>query len=435
MAMSTVFKESDIERDAEGRFSELSTSETTIGDLEGSYSDNPWEGMDPQEAIRIATSTCDWLASTRPQISSDELAGETLVRVLESIKKNGLMQGPGANLPAFIRANAHGLAVHGVVGSSRGQNISAFAEWMEACKKEEAENGHAPSAARKGEIADNIRLAQPPNRRATKDFHTRGDIPIELDRPITTDGQTVADTLPSHTDRYLSDQGYEEGSQGDRVSALAFGDDETSSNKYAARASAWSVIAEADNLPLVSANNCPKDERKRALLAMSEGGAASTAKAILDGSVSRSNYDSFRQPWSGASKEQIRQIAESMDDRKAYAGDLWQAAHSASNSHPGTAAASEVALPTPPRQFLKKASAVQARRAIKAAGGPRYAAQRFLDGDLDDLNTRVLLAPWGGSRMGSKQAREVATSLCESNSDSDANAAWTSSLNGAVKAS
>lgn len=418
--MTTHFSEDKIVRDADGKFAPGVTGATEL-DLDDASEADVWGEIDPQEVLSIAKTTAYWLAQSKG-LDPEDLAADTVVATLTAISRQG-GKAPD-NLRAFTRTRAHGLAVQKVFGTSRGQDISAFSQFIEKRNALEEEMSRSLSQRELDDLAEKIRSAQQPGKRATEGYHKRGGTAVSIDAMSEDLGVSfrngLDDVLPDNYGH--QSQHFKQGSVGDQVEDLTQDGD-----RRAAKLAVWDVIADADDVITTRPNTGTTASRREAAAAMSGSGTNEAVTAILNESATASQREQFASPWSGASDRQVRDVARSLQARPAYAADLWSAAHASSVSKSKSGGSNNAAsvLPDSTRKNVMPARVDAARAAIIARGGASTVASRYLSGELDDRSASALLMPWGGSSASSKTAREVAHQLASS---ADADTVWNGAL-------
>lgn len=451
--MSTSFDESKIARDADGKFASTETSESDLSlDSGGHYpdEDSAFGGRETvEEVMRMAKSVARYAALSRG-IDPEDLAQEAVINVLESIRHQGGKV--PQNLKGYLATKTRGLAVQAMVGTSRGPDLAAFPQYMDKCREESDELGRSLSVAEEDAIAHNIMISYPPGKRPAAHFHRRVERTISFEGSYAgadmTDGERMDHMIPQNYG--AQPEQFAEGSEAERVMALAEGDSRksgegdpekakygTAADQRAARSQVWNAIVESEGVLAPGGNKATKAQRDAAKATIDHAGADVVAGRIVDGEESREEYDAFRQPWPHASRAQVVDIANALDNRSAYASDLWHAAHDASTKAPAPESSESVPvtkMPVVPKVRKQRALSNPATRDKVAAviakrGGAAKVAQDFLEGNLDDNGTKFFTAPWGGDNASAKTAREAAATLAASEA---ADAAWRDALDRAA---
>lgn len=219
------------------------------------------------QAMRKATKASSALAR-RYGVSAEDVRQDTLLAFVASVKRNGADAITNPN--GYIETIARQQAVSAMIGTTRTevrQAISAFHSRVAATSQL---YGRDLTAAEQDEIAEAIRGAQPPRRRAPEGFHRKTKVVSLEDAGVV----NLADVSTPATTR-----GFDEDSIAARAERLL-----AAGEWVAARRLAWDAVAESTGAPLVAHESVTETEAARCRrLVADAGGVTAVANAAAPG--------------------------------------------------------------------------------------------------------------------------------------------------------
>lgn len=222
-------------------------------------------------------------------------------------------------LAATVIARNAGKHLRGGRGDS-GREYAAYREFQRRLAAL-PDGGASLTHRDKSEIADQIRLAEPPGRRPVADFWQSRAIGVELDESV---GRATERTMDMQ-----GEKSFPEGSIGVRALELRESGGGRASTAAAVKL-AWDAIAEHSDLPRVT-QQALSDDRAAAARAVIRGGggAVRVATNFLGGQATHEQVDALFAAFPEVGTADARAIAEKLIELPAHADDLFSASISA----------------------------------------------------------------------------------------------------------
>ncbi len=237
------------------------------------------------EILEQATRSAAYLvANRRGREATDELAQDVLVAVVARMGR-----GESSDIRS-LRAFIHTTARHTLASreSQRSEVRSASAIWRSECADLEQRTGRHLTITEQDEIAESIRMAQPPGRRAPEGFHRRPVVGSLDADPAVMGKVAVAEAEP---------RDFALGSLGDRAEeTIAAGG---RAGTWAARNIAWDALADGAGAPhTVRALSIATASRDRKAMSAA-GGARAVARRWNAGQSSPEEDAMLFRPFGG----------------------------------------------------------------------------------------------------------------------------------------
>jgi hypothetical protein len=256
---------------------------------------------------------------------TDEITGRALLAYLTQGAPNGVR-----NLRGYVHCLARGVAMAHLSGDNRGIRraravlADAVEEWAQA-------NQRWPNAAERAEIAAEVRLRFPANRRPPTNYISREVTSLKLSHDDSNDAE------PPGTVMWASNVGepgvVEDGATSsptedtlDRVEAATAGATNAAAKRAAKakfRTEAWAALAPQGPSTRPLAPKQAAQARQRLKLA---GGVAKAVSAWQAGTADEGLAEALFAPFDAPGTKSRATVAAILSRHRAYAADLWEAA-------------------------------------------------------------------------------------------------------------
>lgn len=267
--------------------------------------------------------------SLRTGADQDDLAQDVALAYLEAEhrKREAVLNGETVDKPqspgAFIHRMARNIAVQSAFNVTRTEDFEAGRKYRSSVAALEQELGRALTEREKDDLADGIRTAMPPKRRATIGFHRPAQVTSISASPAM---ETHVEGLADENREALHDhREFTEDSAGQV--ALELAETGTRGNLVQARAIAWDALAQLNGSPSILTDSVTERHASKHRKQMTiSGGVLAVADRWESGTSTVEEEDALFSPFGDLDAEEKSKVVETMNRTDKYADDLWDVA-------------------------------------------------------------------------------------------------------------